>query len=381
MTTDTVGGVWVYALELTRALLRRGHQVALAAMGRRLSTDQRREIVRCRGLQVYESDYKLEWMEDPWTDVERAGDWLLGLEAELAPDVIHLNGYTHGALPWSAPVLIVGHSCVLSWFQAVRGEEAPAQWKKYRVKVTRGLQNADVVIAPSEAMSRALDEHYGPFTSTRVIYNGRKPRRGARREKENFIFAAGRLWDSAKNIGALASVADQVSWPVYIAGDQKPPCGCVPEFNVPGGVQHLGRLSSAAMADWYSRAAIYALPARYEPFGLSVLEAALNGCALLLGDIPSLQELWGDCALHVDPGQPDELARALNLLIKDFELRETLGARAKRHARKFNVDVMAERYLDVYDELCNRRHAGARALESIRMPTGSNSESTSFASA
>src|SRR5690349_14298452 len=120
MTTDTVGGVWVYALELAAALTRRGHEVALAAMGRRLSADQRREVNGCRGLQVYESDYKLEWMEDPWTDVERASNWLLGIEAEIGPDVIHLNGYSHGALPWSAPILIVGHSCVLSWFRAVR---------------------------------------------------------------------------------------------------------------------------------------------------------------------------------------------------------------------------------------------------------------------
>ena len=34
------------------------------------------------------------------------------------------------------------------------------------------------------------------------------------------------------------------------------------------------------------------LPARYEPFGLSILEAALSGCALVLGDLPSLRELW-----------------------------------------------------------------------------------------
>ena len=36
-----------------------------------------------------------------------------GLERRLRPDVVHLNGYTHGALPWRAPVLVVGHSCVL----------------------------------------------------------------------------------------------------------------------------------------------------------------------------------------------------------------------------------------------------------------------------
>ena len=47
------------------------------------------------------------------------------------------------------------------------------------------------------------------------------------------------------------------------------------------------------------RAAIYALPARYEPFGLSILEAALSGCALVIGDIPSLREIWADAALFV----------------------------------------------------------------------------------
>ena len=65
----------------------------------------------------------------------------------------------------------------------------------------------------------------------------------------------------------------------------------------------LGRLSAGELADWYARAAIYALPARYEPFGLSALEAALSGCALVLGDIPSLREIWGDAALFVPPGR------------------------------------------------------------------------------
>ena len=62
------------------------------------------------------------------------------------------------------------------------------------------------------------------------------------------------------------------------------------------------------MADAYAAAAIYALPARYEPFGLSVLEAAQHGCALVLGDIDSLRENWDGAALFVDPDDAGALA-------------------------------------------------------------------------
>ena len=57
--------------------------------------------------------------------------------------------------------------------------------------------------------------------------------------------------------------------------------------------------TGGALARKMAEASIYALPARYEPFGLSALEAALSGCALVLGDIPSLREIWGPAAIYV----------------------------------------------------------------------------------
>src|SRR5690606_38167348 len=119
MTADTVGGVWTYAVDLARELGDRGVEVVLATMGRRLDPGQRRQVARIPSLEICESTYALEWMDEPWDDVERAGAWLLELEQELDPDVVHLNGYAHGALPFRAPKLVVGHSCVLSWWEAV----------------------------------------------------------------------------------------------------------------------------------------------------------------------------------------------------------------------------------------------------------------------
>ena len=110
MTTDSVGGVWTYALELTDALAERGVDVTLATMGRRLTRAQRAELSACNAANMHTSSFALEWMEEPWVDVERAGEWLLEIAHDVEPDVVHLNAYAFGALSWPAPVVVVGHS-------------------------------------------------------------------------------------------------------------------------------------------------------------------------------------------------------------------------------------------------------------------------------
>src|SRR5437016_2407178 len=140
MTADTVGGVWTYAIELARSLSKFQARVVVATMGPRPSADQRAQLAEVPGATLYESDHKLEWMENPWEDVEKSGDWLLGLEEKLRPDIVHLNGFSHGTLPWKAPTLIVAHSCMLSWWRSVKGEAAPDNiCRIYREKVRAGV--------------------------------------------------------------------------------------------------------------------------------------------------------------------------------------------------------------------------------------------------
>ncbi len=224
MTADTVGGVWTYALELSRALATRGVSVTLATMGSPLSEAQWAEARAVPGLSVEQSTWQLEWMDDPWEDVKAAGDWLLELEARVQPDVVHLNGYCHGALPWKRKPLMVGHSCVLSWWEAVKGEQAPERYSRYRWEVARGLRAAGHVVAPTAAMLQALVTHYGPLRSAGVISNARRPEDfPPGNVREPLILAAGRLWDEAKNVSALEAVAPRLDWPVLVAGDTRAP--------------------------------------------------------------------------------------------------------------------------------------------------------------
>ncbi|CAN5906851.1 glycosyltransferase family 4 protein [soil metagenome] len=348
MTADTVGGVWTYALELIRALALFGAEVHLATMGGELQECQQQEADQLPNLTLYPSSFKLEWMDSPWEDLQEAEAWLLQLNEIVEPDLVHLNTLAFADLAWGKPVVQVVHSCVLSWWKAVKKEEAPASWDRYKAVVTESLQAADLVVAPTHAMLGEARELYGPFQQEKVVYNGRNPRDFQAGNKEPFVFSMGRVWDEAKSLAVLAEVAAQLSWPVYIAGEAVHPDTGQP-VQLPN-VHFLGRLPPAEVKDWLAKASIFALPARYEPFGLAILEAAMSGCALVIGNTESLREVWGSAAHYVPPDAPDQVQAALENLIADEFGRNSLACRATRQSQSYTSGRMAREYLRLYGE-------------------------------
>src|SRR4051812_46544580 len=128
MTLDAVGGVWSYALQLARRFADRGLEVLLCCMGPEPSESQLADFACMARCHLVHAPYQLEWMEDPWKEVDEAGSWLQMCAEEFAPDVIHLNGFVHASLPWQAPVVVAAHSCLLTWWRAVKGDAAPLRY-------------------------------------------------------------------------------------------------------------------------------------------------------------------------------------------------------------------------------------------------------------
>jgi glycosyltransferase involved in cell wall biosynthesis len=349
MTADPVGGVWTYALELARSLEPHGIEITLATMGQPLSANQKRAAKLIHNLHVAETTFRLEWMEEPWADVTAAGEWLLRLRDRVQPDIVHLNNYAHGALAWEVPTVVVGHSCVYSWWKAVHRELPPENWNRYRYEVTNGLRAANLVVAPSRWMLDQLVDLYGPFSASRVVPNGRDATAFHAGSKWPMVLCAGRLWDKGKNVAALTEIADEIVWPIYLAGEER---FGPSRHETKRQVRYLGNLLSEELAQWMAQASIFAMPARYEPFGLTIVEAALSGCALILGDIPSLRENWDDAAVFVDPGDKSALQSAIDELAKKpVELRNWAGL-AQLRAQMFNLETMARNYLDIYRSVC-----------------------------
>ena len=354
MTTDAVGGVWTYSLELARALSRRQVDVVLAIIGPGPSSSQRAELAASPIVAAHEIGLRLEWMDEPWADVDATGLALLDLADVVRPDLVHLNGYALAAMPWSVPTVVVAHSDVVSWWRAVHGAAAPAHWDEYRRRVRSGLDAASAVVGPTAAVLADLADSYG-YEGGSVIFNARSDDWVRASVKERYVLSAGRMWDPAKNLAALEAVAPDLSWPVQVAGAGSEPTSPGSRNATVPGLHELGQLGFAEFAERLAQAAIYAAPARYEPFGLAALEAAQAGCALVLGDIPSLREVWGDAALFVRPDDHPALRQTLCELIEHDERRTEMAERARQRARRYERSSFGAAYADLYDTLIEVR--------------------------
>ena len=349
MSADAVGGVWRYALDLAAGFAARGVSVVLAVLGPDPDAAQRREAERVPGLRVVPTGLPLDWTAQDPAELRRASAGLRALAAQVGAGSVHLHAPALvGAQPWPVPVVAVSHSCVATWWRAVRGgggrtcpPEMPADFAWRTAAAAEGMRRAAAVVAPSAAHAEALRAVYGPVDAT-VIHNGRHPLPVPRagRSRERAVFHAGRLWDEGKGVAALDRAAAVLGAPVRAAGPVRGPNGAAVAFSR---LELLGTLDEAALASEYTDASVFASFARYEPFGLAVLEAAQAGQALVLSDIPSFRELWDGAALFV----LDEAA-LVPALRRALDAPEGLAAAARERAGRYTADAMADATLALH---------------------------------
>lgn len=348
MTTDTVGGVWTYTLDLCRGLAGYGIQVVLLSMGRMPDDRQMQDATALANVTLVPTAYRLEWMPDCEADLAHSGDLLMALEQEFRPEIVHLNTYWHAGLAFRAPRIVVAHSCVPSWWAACRGTPLPEQWHSYSEWVRRAVAMADVLVSPSAAYLRDFQRLHGMPKRWRLIRNGRDPSLYRSGPKRNLVLSAGRVWDEAKNIAAVCEAAADLAIPIMVAGDDTGPNGEAASCTNAG---FLGRLPPERLAEWMATASVFVSPARYEPFGLCVLEAAFSSCALVLGDIPTFRELWDGAAVFVDPRDIAGLQRVLQHLYDRPGRAAELGANACARAAHYSLAKMVRSYHQTYQTL------------------------------
>src|SRR5436305_5878245 len=175
---------------------------------------------RDRRIRVIESGLALEWQDPQGCDLANARAFFAGLENALKPDLAHLNSFREATFDWAAPVMVVAHSCVNSWAVACKDEEwlSEPRWQQYARAVGAGLNNAQAWVSPSAAFHDVIRNLYRPVTPCTVIWNGIAPGALEAKSKRQLILAAGRMWNAAKNLSALARASNGLDWPVFVAG-------------------------------------------------------------------------------------------------------------------------------------------------------------------
>lgn len=350
MTTDVVGGVLTYALDLGAELRTAGWRVTLALQGPQDAAGV--EAARRSGLDVVETDWPLDWLAPSSAPLLAAGAACARLADRLHVDLVHLNTPVLAAAGgFRQPVVGACHSCLGTWWKAVR-EGPPPPDLQWRIELLRQAYAAcDALLAPSFSFVQDTLAEYGCLPTG--VRNGRtaRPRSGGAR-KAPHVLTAGRLWDDGKNVAALDAAAGLMRAPVLAAGSLSALGG---EVRRPSNLQLLGALSEEALARRMRAAQVFASLSLYEPFGLAVLEAAQAGCALVLSDIPTFRELWDGAAVFVDPrGDPASIAETLDALLQDPARSEDLGRRAEARARAYSRSAMGAGTLELYARVLDR---------------------------
>ncbi len=340
LTTDAVGGVWRYSLELAAGLTARGVDVLLVSMGPRPSLEQRAEAEASCALHI--TDLALDWLAETPAEIAEAASSLAAIAAGWDADGVHLHTPAIvSQARWPVPVVAVAHSCVGTWWRAMRGNRPMPPDLAWRARLGgAGLQAADAVAAPSRAFARSLAASYGLSRPVHAIHNGRRARPEVPGRRTGAL-TAGRLWDEAKNIRVLDDAAARVAFDIRAAGPCVGPNAATVACR---NLRLLGSLDDAALTEAYASARVFVSVARYEPFGLAVLEAAQSGCALVLSDIPTFRELWDGAAAFVDPDDPDAVAHALQAAMREPRLSEA----ARVRARVYDADAMAAAVLRLH---------------------------------
>jgi len=367
ITSDTLNGNWTYTRELVSGLITRGFQVTLVSFGEIPLPEQSAWMDRLYGLSYHPTAFRLDWMEDGQHDFEDASAYLRALVKEIKPDVFHSNHLCYGAIEIAIPRVVVAHGDMVTWWKAVHGREPKdSAWLRwYRRAMAEGLAGASAVVAPSEWMLNSVRSYYSGGTRESVIHHGRNPIFfNPYVTKEESVLAVGRLLDPAKQVNLLTQETYPV--PVCIVGDD-----WAEQSNVPvradvrfqdgsGGVALKGPQSESQLRLLYSRASMYAGTSRYEPSGISILEAALSRCALILNDIPSLRELWGQAAVYFRTNDAASLAEAVRALSSDSDMRRNFANRAFQRAREcYNAHRMTDNYIQLYRSVVARKAVAA----------------------
>jgi glycosyltransferase involved in cell wall biosynthesis len=110
-------------------------------------------------------------------------------------------------------------------------------------------------------------------------------------------------------------------------------------------VSHVGR---GLLPKVYAAADLLMMPSRIEGFGLPVVEAMACGTPVICSQVTSLPEVGGDAVVYFDPGDPEELARAMERVLGSRELQQDLATKGLERAKRFSWEESTRKHVELY---------------------------------
>lgn len=116
-------------------------------------------------------------------------------------------------------------------------------------------------------------------------------------------------------------------------------------------VKFLANIPERDLSGLYQKASMSVYISVYEGFGLPVIESMACGCPVITSNVSCLPETAGGAALLCNPANTDEIARAIEELLKNEPLKKELISKGTERAKQFHPAFVSEKIISLYAEI------------------------------
>jgi glycosyltransferase involved in cell wall biosynthesis len=240
-------------------------------------------------------------------------------------------------------------------------------------------RRASRVIVPSAYTAADVAEHLGVPRGRIVVCPPGAPDWAepvpARFATDGYVLFVGTL-EPRKNVAGLLEAYGRLLTrrptmpPLIMAGaagpDAKPWLDAIARPPLAGHVDYLGYVSAEDRQAIYTGARVLVLPSYEEGFGMPVLEAMSLGVPVVAARRGALPELVGNAGLLVEPDDPECIAAAVDRVLADDHLADSLSRRGLDRSRLFRWQYTAQVIHTAFQEAIDERRAGLTAHVSCR---------------
>jgi glycosyltransferase involved in cell wall biosynthesis len=196
-------------------------------------------------------------------------------------------------------------------------------WKGHKNAVRYVAGKASLLLPNSQNEYQRFSKHYHISSAYRIIYNGVDPEvfsqeKTGHSRNEKLVLCAARI-EGKKNQLNLIKALNNTEYKLYLIGKPAPnhleyyeACKRIAASNI----HFIGFQPQETLTKYYQEAKVHVLPSWNETCGLSSLEAAYNGCNIVITDKGDTIEYYGENAWYCDPGDISSIFEAVDKAAK-----------------------------------------------------------------